>query len=164
MSDHVKRNCVFCKWKNIKSDEPYRWLEDNKNYYVILSRSPRTDGHTLVISKEPLDDITELDQNNASHIEILKTVIKWCHKLKSKLHVDKVYVMTMCDHWEPEEIKNDWKLGDPHPETTEHLHIQLLPRYPEMRKLGTAGEHLFVRPEQKWNKEQFEAMKKKLLS
>lgn len=164
MAGHAKRNCVFCKWENIKRAEFYRWLDEGNNYYVILSLYPRTDGHTLVISKEPLDDITELDYNNISHMEIVKAVLKWCKILKRKLDVDKVYEMTMCDHWEPNEIRKDWKPGDPHPPTTEHLHIQLIPRYPQMRKVGTAGEHLFVLPEQNRDREQFETIKQKLLS
>lgn len=163
--EHAKRNCVFCRFEDIKKEQ-FRWLKETNDYYVVLDRAPKVLGHTLVISKEPLDDITKIDSNNPSHVEILKAVSEWSQILKTKLNAEKVYVMTMCDHWEPKEINPYWKEGQEHPRTTEHLHFHLLPRYKEMRTKELAGENMFVRPADhgwKENKAMFRVLKNLLL-
>ena len=168
-TDGVSTKCAFCDWKRIKAEEPYRWLEgdENSDYYVVLARNPKIMGHVLLISKEHYQDITKLDMDNPSTVNILKALVKWTKRIRDELLSDdehgKVYVMTMCEHWEPDEIKLGWKEGDEPVSTTEHLHFHLLPRYKDMRKKETAAENLFMRPEdERWFGDMFKTLKNRL--
>ena len=174
---HEDRNCAFCK-EEIMSEE-YRLLEADDYSFVMLDKNPKVSGHILIISKNPHNDITYLQLGSKESKSIMNTIIKWSKVLK--LHVEetyekqnpekprtkddvaKVYVMTMCDHWKPEEISTNWKKGGCHPETTEHLHFYLLPRYIDMRKKEIAGEKFFTRSgDEEWSNERFESMKNQL--
>lgn len=117
-------------------------------------------GHTLMVSKEHYSDITKLNLEDPSTNKILKAVVYWAKRLKEVLLAEdehaKVYVMTICEHWDPAELR-------PGQKTTEHLHFHLLPRYKEMRTKELAGEKLLSRREDKeWYPDMFRALKRKL--
>lgn len=149
--DSTSERCVFCEMtKDLKSfrkteEGRSRWITQNKHFFAILDKYPKLAGHTLVISKRHSKDVTELDKNEARSLgRILTTTAKL---LKNSLGAGKVYLMTMCEHWEPEEINAKWKKGQQMPRTTEHVHFHLLPRYENMRTKETAQENLFTRPQ-----------------
>ncbi len=122
-----------------------RWVGENEHFFVILDLHPKVTGHTLIISKRDANDITELTEEESRSLgEIL---VKTTKKLKKSLKAEKVYVMTMCEHWEPKEINSEWKRGQKLPNTTEHFHFHLLPRYQEMRTKEIAQENMFTRPQ-----------------
>jgi len=160
MSDKKEVNCAFCDWEEMKVKEEFRWLHDNEDYYVILAKEPKIMGHTLVVSKKHYSDITELDLNNPSTDKILRAVVYWTKRLKEVLLADdknaKIYLMTICEHWEPSELRADQK-------TTEHLHFHLLPRYKGMRTKELAAEKLLGRSEDaEWNPDMFRVLKRRL--
>jgi diadenosine tetraphosphate (Ap4A) HIT family hydrolase len=140
-------NCLFCdwleNWEEFSRKNDYRLIEDKreKGYFVILSRNPKMAGHTLVISVDPYDDITDdATDDFKPHFpkkHVLEAVVEFSKRIKKKLHAKKVYVTTMCEHYEPEEIKEK--------KTTEHLHFHLYPRYEGAPK----GEKLFCLPDKK---------------
>lgn len=138
-------SCFFCrltKDKETRDKESYRiveWEED-EDYFAILSEKPKINGHLLVVSKHPYNDITEMNADSNDVVSILKAVVYWSKILKECLRPEKVYVMTMCDHWESEEMPKGQK------ETTEHLHFHLLPRYKINR--SERGESFFARREE----------------
>lgn len=117
-------------------------------------------GHTLVVSKKHYSDITMLDLKHPSTDKILRAVVYWAKRLKKKLLTGdkhaKVYIMTICEHWEPSELHPDQK-------ATEHLHFHLLPRYKKMRTKELAAEKLLIRPEDTtWYPDMFRVLKKRL--
>lgn len=140
--------CFFCKLiddeksrdKKLYKKEFYRIVEWTQEYFVILCEKPKISGHLLVVSKHPYNDITEMNEDSDDAVSILKAVVYWSKILKECLRPEKVYVMTMCDHWEPDELPKGQK------ETTEHLHFQLLPRYKVNRP--ERGERFLARNEE----------------
>lgn len=140
--EHVTRNCFFCKLikdKRIRDKEWYRIVEWEKDYFVMLSNKPKISGHLLIVSMHPYDDVTGLKVNSSEAASILNAVVKWAKILKECLHAEKVYALTMCDHWNLDELSEN-------KETTEHLHFHLLPRYETNRP--ERGEDFLVRKEE----------------
>jgi len=149
--EHLNRNCAFCKLVKEKNNrkrtkQEYRIVryDEKEDYFVILSDRPKNIGHLLIVSKNPFNDITKLadllkSKEREEVIQILEAVAIWSKKLKDRLGAKKVYVLSMCDHYELCELPK----GE---ETTEHLHFHLIPRYDE-NKLER-GEKLLTRPEQ----------------
>ena len=128
--------CIFCKiakdLEKFKEDEGRsRWIMENKYFFVILDKHPKVTGHTLIISKRHADDITKLNDDESRSLGHI--LVKTSKLLQESLNAGKIYIMTMCEHWEPEEIDPKWKNGKEMPNTTEHLHFHLLPRYENMR-------------------------------
>jgi diadenosine tetraphosphate (Ap4A) HIT family hydrolase len=144
-------SCIFCKMtkdlKKFKNDDEggMRWITENKHFFVILDLHPKVTGHTLIISKRHANDITELTANESRSLGFI--LLKTSRLLKQSLNAGKVYVMSMCEHWEPDEINSRWKNENTMPNTTEHFHFQLLPRYEEMRTKEIAQENMFTRPQ-----------------
>lgn len=99
-----------------------------------------------MISKIHYIDVTKVTDSETKDClgHILVEVSKL---LKNGLNAGKIYFMSMCEHWEPDEIDPQWKKDQRTPETTEHLHIHLLPRYGDMRRKEIAQENMFVRPQ-----------------
>lgn len=141
--------CRFCRWmtdpSQIEKDNVKgRLLSKRGHFMVILDSYPKITGHTLVISKKHYKDITAVPDSKARSLGY--TLSKTSKLLKEGLGAEKVYLMSMCEQWEPKEIKPDWKEGDEPPLHTEHLHFHLLPRYKKMRTKETAQESVFTRP------------------
>lgn len=139
-----------------------RWIGENEHFFVILDLHPKITGHTLIISKRPVNDITELSIDESRSLgEILVSTTKL---LKESLKADKIYVMTMCEHWKPNEINSNWKEGQELPSTTEHFHFQLLPRYPDMRTKDIAQENMFTRPQDYgWTSDMLNLVREKII-
>jgi diadenosine tetraphosphate (Ap4A) HIT family hydrolase len=156
-------NCLFCDLiedQDLKEKEGYRILKMTPDYIAILDSNPKVPGHTLVISTKQLDDVTELN-SNSKHAKILfRGIIETSKLLKKKLtgKEGKVYVMTMCEHWQPDEIESSEK------QTTEHLHFHLLPRYPHLRTRKLAMENLFCRDGVTWSHVKLKKLSKRILS
>jgi diadenosine tetraphosphate (Ap4A) HIT family hydrolase len=147
-------SCVFCaiakdlpKFKEKKGEKggKNRWIGETKHFFVMLDLHPKITGHTLIISKRPANDITELTDDESR--DLGQVLVDTTKLLKQSLKADKVYVMSMCEHWESKEINPEWENGQRPPNKTEHFHIQLLPRYEEMRTKETAQENMFMRPQ-----------------
>lgn len=79
-----------------------------KDYLVILDRRPKVQGHTLLISTQQLDDITQLDPDSAHAKRLFRGIVETGKLLKERLtgKDGKVYVMTMCEHWKASELKS----------------------------------------------------------
>jgi len=149
----LARNCVFCNWfkdakswKDFADNEEYRLIEDRRGdgYVVVLSPDPKTAGHTLVVSVDPYDDIADLKKSDKFN-NLFSAVVNYSKKIREKMHAKKVYVCTMCDHFEPWELDPDYLKTKVHPETTEHLHFHLIPRY----EGAPRGEEFFCLPDKK---------------
>lgn len=141
--EHKDRNCVFCELVADGKSIEYRRLrlEDIKTNggkiaLAMLDKEPKVLGHTLVISRMPLNDITDTICRDEK-ISLFRIALDLAEQLKQILKAEKVYIMSMCEHWEMWETANG--------RTTEHLHFHLVPRYPGMRTKAEAGENLLAR-------------------
>jgi diadenosine tetraphosphate (Ap4A) HIT family hydrolase len=91
--DDSNRSCLFCKWaKNLtefrKTELKSRWIMQSRHFFVVLDRYPKVTGHTLVISKQHYDDITQIDKKVARNLGYI--LAKTSKQLKKNLHAGKV--------------------------------------------------------------------------
>jgi hypothetical protein len=123
--------CKFCRW--VKEDlkelkEQGDLLLNAEDYFIIKADNPRTDGHALIITKKHYSDITAAVNIN----NFLIGLWAWTNVMKNMYDLEKVYVVSMCEHFTDEEL-TEWGVE----EITEHLHFHLIPRY-EGDKRGNA--------------------------
>ncbi len=85
-------------------------IYEDHDFKAVLELYPRMPGHTIVLYKPHREDLTELTDDEAGRLFQLCT--RMAKAIKQGLGAAKVYLNTMCD-------------GE-----LNHLHIQLLPRYP----------------------------------
>jgi histidine triad (HIT) family protein len=102
-------DCVFCK---IISGEfsSYKLYEDDK-VIVILAADPVVDGHSLVIPKEHVEDITCVSKELLSHM--YDVAMKMTPVLMEKMNATA--------------ITYTFNYGDS--QSVKHLHLHLLPDY-----------------------------------
>jgi diadenosine tetraphosphate (Ap4A) HIT family hydrolase len=83
------------------------FYEDDK-IICLFEKYPRAIGHTIILTKDHYEDISEMPIEIGTHI--LKVSKKIIDLLKEHIGAEKVYMCTMCDG------------------NRNHLHFQLLPR------------------------------------
>jgi diadenosine tetraphosphate (Ap4A) HIT family hydrolase len=161
-ADHQKRNCLFCRFAGeidiVTSQVAKRRLqfkgaekrEDwDKNCFAILDRSPKSLGHALVIARFPFNDFTdEMNGKKEEKGKVFEASIWLANRIKEVLKAEKVYITSICEHWEMWETSNGT--------TTEHLHFNLIPRYRGMRTKEKAAEKLLCKEVKEWTEEDLE--------
>lgn len=85
-------------------------IYEDADFRVVLELHPRMVGHTIVLYKPHREDVSELAADETAHI--FQMCVRVIQAIKQALGAEKVYLVTMCDG------------------PINHLHIQLLPRYP----------------------------------
>lgn len=83
---------------------------EDEFFKVVLDLYPRMKGHTIVIYKPHREDLSFLSEDESACV--FRMCVKVVKAIKKSLSAKKVYLNTMCD-------------GE-----SNHLHFQLLPRYP----------------------------------
>ncbi|MBI5931130.1 MAG: HIT family protein [Chloroflexi bacterium] len=86
-------------------------IYEDADFRVVLELHPRMVGHTIVLYKPHREDVSELTNSETAHV--FQMCVKVIQAIKQALGAEKVYMVTMCDG------------------PINHLHIQLLPRYPD---------------------------------
>jgi diadenosine tetraphosphate (Ap4A) HIT family hydrolase len=134
--EEVKKRRIEFRGKNAED-----W---NRVCFAIFAKSYRTMGHALLITRLPFDDFTDTINGKDDEKKTTFEAAIWvAQKIKEILRAEKVYITSMCEHWEIHET-NDGN-------TTEHLHFHLVPRYKGMRTKEQAAEKLLCRKERDWN-------------
>ncbi len=85
-------------------------IYEDADFRVVLELHPRMVGHTIVLYKPHREDVSELTDDETARI--FQMCVRVIQAIKQALGAEKVYLVTMCDG------------------PINHLHIQLLPRYP----------------------------------
>ncbi len=106
-----KDDCIFCKLAN--GDIPVEPVYEDDIVKVIFDASPASRGHLLIIPKEHVSNIYELDDNLAAHI--FKTAVKLAKALNA-----------VCDYDGLNVLQNN---GEAAGQTVFHFHMHLIPRY-----------------------------------
>ena len=102
-------NCVFCKI--INGDIPSYTIYEDDIVKVFLDINPDSNGHMLVIPKEHILDLDDMDINTLNHImQIAKKMKKL---LEDKLNIDGLIL-----------IQNNGDVQD-----VKHYHLHLKPYY-----------------------------------
>jgi len=107
----MKQNCIFCNI--INGSIPSEVIFENSEFKVILDSYPASKGHTLIIPKEHIDNIYEMDGDTAGKLFALATVI--AKTLKKVLKCDGLNI-----------IQNNGKASG---QTVFHFHMHLIPRW-----------------------------------
>lgn len=89
-------------------DQPI--VADEERIRIVLDSYPKGHGHSIVVWKPHRADFTELEPHETA--ELFTRCTEVANAIERGLGAEKVYLVTMCD-------------GEPN-----HLHIQLIPRYP----------------------------------
>jgi len=156
------KHCRFCdwieggnKWK-LSVEGTARIVDENKNWIACLDKFPKVVGHTLIISKKPYNDIADISElTNEEAYDFFKIMRRVTIKLKKKFNVNKVYVMSICEHYEVDEIVYTDK------KTSEHLHFHLLP-YNKSNNLMISPETVFTFEEKEMTFNQMKTVKDRI--
>ncbi len=103
--------CVFCKIVN--GEIPSFKIYESEHALAFLDISQNTVGHTLVIPKQHVNNVFELDSETGK--EVFDAVLKTVQILKDKLQIENVNL-----------LNNNGSLAG---QVVEHYHIHIIPRY-----------------------------------
>jgi histidine triad (HIT) family protein len=103
--------CIFCRI--VANEIPASKIYEDERFLAFLDISQVTKGHTLVIPKQHVDNLYELNQEDASKMLIV------CQKVASVLK--ETYDLEGLNM-----VNNNGSLAG---QTVNHFHIHLIPRY-----------------------------------
>jgi histidine triad (HIT) family protein len=106
-----KQNCLFCNIANGIMEAAT--IFENSEFKVILDKFPASKGHTLIIPKEHIENIYELDGETAGKLFALATLV--ANELKKVLNCDGMNI-----------LQNNGEIAG---QTVFHFHMHLIPRY-----------------------------------
>ncbi len=104
-------DCIFCK---IMSGEipSYKVFEDDE-FLVILDRFPSKLGHMLILPKQHVANVYEIDEELGARL--FKLAIQYAKKLREVLGCDGVNI-----------LQNNGEVAG---QTLFHFHVHVIPRY-----------------------------------
>lgn len=114
MADYDPDN-IFAKM--IKGDVPCYKLFEDDDTLAFLDISPRTEGHTLVITKEPAADLSGVSQEGLG--KLMGTVQRLAPKIKEAVAADGVLIQQFN--------------GEAAGQSVFHLHVHIVPMSEGMR-------------------------------
>jgi histidine triad (HIT) family protein len=104
-------DCIFCKI--IRGEIPsYKIYEDDETL-AFLSTGPNNPGHTLVIPKDHVENVYEMDENHYG--PVMRAVKKVAVAVKKGVNADGINV----------HMNNDGPAG----QVIFHAHIHIIPRF-----------------------------------
>ncbi len=107
----METNCIFCKIAN--GDIPSSTLYEDDLFRVILDLSPAAKGHALILPKQHMANIFEMDDATAGKVFILASRI--AKAMKTALNCDGLNI-----------VQNNGEVAG---QTVFHFHMHIIPRY-----------------------------------
>lgn len=107
----MKQGCLFCNIANGMMESAT--IFENSEFRVILDKFPGAKGHALIMTKEHIDDIYDLDAETAGKIFALTTIV--AKSLKNILKCDGMNI-----------LQNNGTVAG---QSVFHFHIHLIPRF-----------------------------------
>lgn len=104
-------NCLFCKIANGELESAT--IFESNEFRVILDKFPSGKGHTLIMPKEHIENIYELDGETAGKMFALATVV--AKGLKKALNCEGMNI-----------LQNNGEVAG---QTVMHFHLHLIPRF-----------------------------------
>lgn len=102
-------DCLFCGI--VKGEIPSNTIYEDDLVKVFLNITPNTNGHCLIVPKNHIVTVNDLNDDMAKHILSIEKVIY--KKLKEKLNIDGMTIVQ----------NNDFG------SMIKHYHVHLIPRY-----------------------------------
>ncbi len=109
---NCNEDCLFCRFAKT-GEKDGQTLYENNLIYVMLDDFPISKGHSLIISKEHISDISYANIGLAHELGETSALIG--KALMQSLNPDKIYIASLN-------------------EEVEHLHFHIVPRYEGGRK------------------------------
>lgn len=106
-----ENNCVFCKI--ISGEFSSTTVYEDENFKAIFDISPASKGHTLVLVKNHVENIFEMDEVIATNALIV--IKKIATAIKEVLNCDGINI-----------VQNN---GEAAGQSVNHLHFHIIPRY-----------------------------------
>ena len=113
-------DCVFCKI--IAGEIPSYTIYEDDIVKCFLDINPDSNGHTLIIPKKHIKDLTDMDQDTWNHILKIAQMLK--KKSEEKLNIDGLTL-----------IQNNGKIQE-----VKHFHLHLKPYYDPMQEIKPVEE------------------------
>ena len=107
----MDNNCIFCKIAN--GEIPSTTVYEDDMFRVILDLSPATKGHALILPKQHMANIYEMDEPTAQKVFVLAYHIATA--MKKALNCDGINI-----------VQNN---GEAAGQTVFHFHMHIIPRY-----------------------------------
>lgn len=107
----MDNDCIFCKIAN--GEIPSSTIYEDDMFRVILDLSPATKGHALIILKNHMANIFEMDESTAGKVFVLASRI--AKAMKEALHCDGLNI-----------VQNNGEIAG---QTVFHFHMHIIPRY-----------------------------------
>lgn len=107
----MDNDCIFCKIAN--GEIPSSTIYEDDMFRVILDLSPATKGHALIIQKNHMANIFEMDESTAGKAFVLASRI--AKAMKEALHCDGLNI-----------VQNNGEIAG---QTVFHFHMHIIPRY-----------------------------------
>ena len=104
-------NCIFCKIAN--GDIPSSTIYEDDFFRVILDLSPATKGHALILPKQHMANVFEMDDATAGKVFVLASRI--AKAMKAALKCDGLNI-----------VQNNGEVAG---QTVFHFHMHIIPRY-----------------------------------
>lgn len=104
-------NCIFCKIAN--GEIPSSTVYEDDLFRVILDLSPATNGHALILPKNHMANIFEMDEETAGKVFVLASRI--AKAMKETLNCDGLNI-----------VQNNGEVAG---QTVFHFHMHIIPRY-----------------------------------
>ncbi len=108
-------DCIFCKI--INGEIPSYTIYEDDTVKAFLDINPNCNGHTLIIPKKHIKDITDIDEITLK--QIFKVAQKLKKELENKLHIDGLTL-----------VQNNGYIQE-----VKHFHLHLKPVYKEKQSL-----------------------------
>ncbi len=109
----MKEDCIFCKLANGVFDTVT--VYEDEDFRAIMDIAPAAKGHVLLLPKEHMADLLEMDENVAN--KALPILQKIANAMKEEFRCDGINM-----------LQNNGKAAG---QTVFHLHFHLIPRYDE---------------------------------
>ena len=104
-------DCIFCKI--IKGEIPSATIFENDEFKVILDRFPSGKGHVLILPKNHVENIFEIDEKQAGRL--FELAVKVSKAMKKALGFENMNV-----------LQNNGTVAG---QSVFHFHMHLIPRY-----------------------------------
>jgi len=104
-------DCIFCKI--VQGEIPSHKVYEDDETFAFLSTGPNNKGHTLVIPKDHIENVYEMDEKHYG--PMMSTVKKMAVAVKRGMNADGINV----------HMNNDGPAG----QVVFHAHIHIIPRF-----------------------------------
>jgi histidine triad (HIT) family protein len=107
----MPEDCIFCKI--VAGEIPALIVDEDEQTLAFMDIAPATRGHALVIPKQHVNDLWEIDEEQ--FVAVARAAHRLAQRVRERLEPDGVNLINSCR-------REAWQ-------TVFHLHVHVIPRY-----------------------------------